>query len=112
MSKKHFFATAVWKFVIHRQKYDFGEKVSCACLVLKSGVTPGPSEKKISLAVVGIKYQIYDTGLDAPHHEEPDEDDGHRCSCLKCECMRASIAAFAACTAFAIGLPGSMVHTS
>ena len=32
--------------------------------MLKSGVTPGPSEKKISLAVVGIKYQINDTGLE------------------------------------------------
>ena len=30
----------------------------------------------------------------APHHKERGED-GHRCTCLECECMRASIAAFA-----------------
>ena len=30
----------------------------------------------------------------APHHKEPGED-GHLCECLECECLRASIAAFA-----------------
>ena len=46
-------------------------------MVLKSGVTPGPSEKKISLAVVGIKYQINDTGLEKAATTERDGHGSH-----------------------------------